>query len=109
MPALVVSLVVFVIASKFGEKNRRWNIKIIFWRWKLRQKVGRDEYWRIKTRKIQTAGSRKYFRREVKVLQRIADESKNIFGADSNDYLQALNELGGTQKYIGHYAVQKKI
>ena len=50
--------------------------------------------------KFQTQGN---ILKEVEVLKEILNETAESFGKESDEYIKALNELGGTLKYIGHY------
>ena len=50
--------------------------------------------------KFQTQGN---ILKEVEVLKEILTETAESFGKESDEYIKALNELGGTLKYIGHY------
>ena len=50
--------------------------------------------------KFQTQGN---ILKEVEVLKEILNGTAESFGKESDEYIKALNELGGTLKYIGHY------
>lgn len=41
--------------------------------------------------------------KEIKVLRDILVENEKEFGFESDEYIKALNELGGTLKYVGYY------
>lgn len=46
--------------------------------------------------------------KEVEVLREISTLSSEHFGSESDEFIKALNELGGTLKYIGKYDEAKK-
>lgn len=40
---------------------------------------------------------------EVKVLKELAELTEKVYGEESNENIQILNELGGTLKYTGEF------
>ena len=40
---------------------------------------------------------------EVKVLKELAELTEEVYGEESNENIQILNELGGTLKYTGEF------
>lgn len=46
--------------------------------------------------------------KEVEILKLIVDETKKEYGDCSDEFIKALNELGGSLKYIGKYDEAKK-
>ena len=41
--------------------------------------------------------------KEIEVLREILTETKKEYSSESDEYIKALNELGGTLKYVGYY------
>ena len=41
--------------------------------------------------------------KEIKVLREILTETEKEYSSESDEYIKALNELGGTLKYVGYY------
>ena len=41
--------------------------------------------------------------KEIKILREILAETEKQYGIESDEYIKALNELGGTLKYVGYY------
>ena len=41
--------------------------------------------------------------KEIKILREILAETEKQYGSESDEYIKALNELGGTLKYVGYY------
>ena len=41
--------------------------------------------------------------KEIEVLREILIETEKQYGLESDEYIKALNELGGTLKYVGYY------
>ena len=41
--------------------------------------------------------------KEIEVLREILIETEKEYGSESDEYIKALNELGGTLKYVGYY------
>ena len=41
--------------------------------------------------------------KEIKILREILAETEKQYGSESDEYIRALNELGGTLKYVGYY------
>ena len=41
--------------------------------------------------------------KEIKILREILAETEKQYGPESDEYIKALNELGGTLKYVGYY------
>lgn len=41
--------------------------------------------------------------KEIEVLREILIETEKEYGLESDEYIKALNELGGTLKYVGYY------
>ena len=41
--------------------------------------------------------------KEIEVLREILTETEKKYGFESDEYIKALNELGGTLKYVGYY------
>ena len=41
--------------------------------------------------------------KEIEVLREILIETEKEYSSESDEYIKALNELGGTLKYVGHY------
>lgn len=50
--------------------------------------------------KYQTEGN---ILKEIKILREILAETEKQYGIESDEYIKALNELGGTLKYVGYY------
>lgn len=50
--------------------------------------------------KYQTEGN---ILEEIKILREILAETEKQYGIESDEYIKALNELGGTLKYVGYY------
>lgn len=50
--------------------------------------------------KYQTEGN---ILKEIKILREILAETEKQYGIESEEYIKALNELGGTLKYVGYY------
>ena len=50
--------------------------------------------------KYQTEGN---ILKEIKILREILVETEKQYGIESDEYIKALNELGGTLKYVGYY------
>ncbi|WP_339056262.1 DUF4037 domain-containing protein [Fusobacterium animalis] len=50
--------------------------------------------------KYQTEGN---ILKEIKILREILAETEKQYGIKSDEYIKALNELGGTLKYVGYY------
>ena len=42
---------------------------------------------------------------EVKVLKELAELTEEVYGEESNENIQILNELGGTLKYTGEFEI----
>lgn len=58
-----------------------------------------------KREELQTLGN---ILEEVEILIKIANLSKETYGQESDEYIKALNELGGSLKYVGRYDEAKK-
>ena len=41
--------------------------------------------------------------KEIEILREILNETEKQYGLESDEYIKALNELGGTLKYVGYY------
>ena len=41
--------------------------------------------------------------KEIEVLREILIVTEKEYGSESDEYIKALNELGGTLKYVGYY------
>ena len=41
--------------------------------------------------------------KEIEILRIILNETEKQYGLESDEYIKALNELGGTLKYVGYY------
>jgi len=41
--------------------------------------------------------------KEIEILREILVETEKQYGSESDEYIKALNELGGTLKYVGYY------
>ena len=41
--------------------------------------------------------------KEIEILRVILNETEKQYGLESDEYIKALNELGGTLKYVGYY------
>lgn len=41
--------------------------------------------------------------KEIKILREILVETEKQYSSESDEYIKALNELGGTLKYVGYY------
>jgi len=41
--------------------------------------------------------------KEIEILREILIETEKQYGLESDEYIKALNELGGTLKYVGYY------
>lgn len=50
--------------------------------------------------KCQTEGN---ILKEIEILREILAETEKQYGIESDEYIKALNELGGTLKYVGYY------
>ena len=50
--------------------------------------------------KYQTEGN---LLKEIEILREILVETEKQYGSESDEYIKALNELGGTLKYVGYY------
>lgn len=50
--------------------------------------------------KYQTEGN---ILKEIKILREILVETEKQYSSESDEYIKALNELGGTLKYVGYY------
>ena len=50
--------------------------------------------------KYQTEGN---LLKEIEILREILAETEKQYGIESDEYIKALNELGGTLKYVGYY------
>ena len=50
--------------------------------------------------KYQTEGN---ILKEIKILREILAETEKQYGIESDEYIKALNELGGTLKYVDYY------
>ena len=50
--------------------------------------------------KYQTEGN---ILKEIEILREILIETEEEYGSESDEYIKALNELGGTLKYVGYY------
>ena len=50
--------------------------------------------------KFQTEGN---ILKEIEVLREISIKAEEKYGSESDEYIKALNELGGTLKYVGYY------
>ena len=50
--------------------------------------------------KCQTDGN---ILKEIKILREILAETEKQYSSESDEYIKALNELGGTLKYVGYY------
>ena len=50
--------------------------------------------------KYQTEGN---ILKEIEILREILVETEKQYGSKSDEYIKALNELGGTLKYVGYY------
>ena len=50
--------------------------------------------------KCQTEGN---ILKEIKILREILIETEKQYSSESDEYIKALNELGGTLKYVGYY------
>ena len=50
--------------------------------------------------KYQTEGN---ILKEIEILREILVETEKQYGSESDEYIKALNELGGTLKYVGYY------
>ena len=46
--------------------------------------------------------------KEIEVLKNILLETEKKFSNESDEYIKALNELGGTLKYVGYYDEAEK-
>lgn len=55
--------------------------------------------------KYQTEGN---ILKEIKILREILAETEKQYGIESDEYIKALNELGGTLKYVGYYDEAEK-
>ncbi len=50
--------------------------------------------------KYQTEGN---LLKEIEILREISIKAEEQYGSESDEYIKALNELGGTLKYVGYY------
>ena len=50
--------------------------------------------------KYQTEGN---LLKEIEILREISIKTEEEYGSESDEYIKALNELGGTLKYVGYY------
>ena len=50
--------------------------------------------------KYQTEGN---LLKEIEILREISIKAEEKYGSESDEYIKALNELGGTLKYVGYY------
>ena len=50
--------------------------------------------------KYQTEGN---LLKEIEILREILVEIEKQYSSESDEYIKALNELGGTLKYVGYY------
>ena len=50
--------------------------------------------------KYQTEGN---ILKEIEILREISIKTEEEYGLESDEYIKALNELGGTLKYVGYY------
>ena len=41
--------------------------------------------------------------KEIEILREILTETEKLYASESDEYIKALNELGGTLKYVGYY------
>jgi len=41
--------------------------------------------------------------KEIEILRVLLNETEKQYGLESDEYIKALNELGGTLKYVGYY------
>ena len=41
--------------------------------------------------------------KEIEILREVLNETEKQYGLESDEYIKALNELGGTLKYVGYY------
>ena len=55
--------------------------------------------------KCQTEGN---ILKEIEILREILAETEKQYGIESDEYIKALNELGGTLKYVGYYDEAEK-
>ena len=53
-----------------------------------------------KREKYQTEGN---ILKEIEILREILIETEKQYSSESDEYIKALNELGGTLKYVGYY------
>lgn len=53
-----------------------------------------------KREQFQTEGN---ILKEIEILRVILNETEKQYGLESDEYIKALNELGGTLKYVGYY------
>ena len=53
-----------------------------------------------KRKMFQTEGN---ILKEIEVLREILTETEKEYSSESDEYIKALNELGGTLKYVGYY------